>query len=84
MKPCSQNDRSSIFLMAISSIYLAEEALSLPPQQREQLAKLSMQSLQDDGRSDDEIRTAFRARLTELKSGRDIGMGFEAVFSEPL
>ncbi len=70
--------------MAISSIYLAEEALSLPPQQREQLAKLLMQSLQDDGRSDDEIRTAFRTRLSDLKSGKDSGMDFEAVFAETL
>ncbi len=70
--------------MAISSIYLAEEALSLPPQQREQLAKLLMQSLQDDGRSDEEITAALRSRLSDLKSGKDAGMSFEAVFAEPL
>ena len=70
--------------MAISSIYLAEEALSLPPEQREQLAKLLMQSLQDDGRSDAEITASLRSRLSDLKSGKDVGLSFEAVFAEPL
>ena len=70
--------------MAHSSIYLAEEALSLPPQQREQLAKLLMQSLQEDSRSDEEITAELRARLSDLKSGKDAGMDFAAVFGEPL
>lgn len=70
--------------MVNSSIYLAEEALSLPPQQREQLAKLLMQSLQEDGRSDEEITAELRARLGDLKSGKDAGMDFAIVFGEPL
>ena len=46
------------------------------------LAKLLMDSVRDDGRSDDEIRATLRTRLNELKSGRDPGMSFEEVFGE--
>ena len=70
--------------MADSSIYLAEEARFLPPQQREQLAKLLMQSLQEDGRNDEEITAELRTRLGDLKSGKDAGMDCAAVFGELL
>ena len=36
--------------MALTSVYLAEEALALPPAQREELAKLLLDSLKSDGR----------------------------------
>jgi hypothetical protein len=49
--------------MAATSTYLAEEVLALPPAQRAELAKLMLDSLADDGRSDDEIRTMLRSRL---------------------
>ena len=68
--------------MAQTSIYLAEEALALPPAQRAELAQLLMDSLNEDGRSDDEIRSMLRTRLEDLKSGRDAGLGFEEVFGE--
>jgi putative addiction module component (TIGR02574 family) len=67
-----------------TTIYLAEEVLALPADQRRMLAKLLMESVQDDGRSDDQIRDALRSRLDDLKSGRDRGMSFEEVFGEKL
>lgn len=60
--------------MALTSVYLAEEVLSLPAEQRRMLAKLLMDSVADDGRSEDEIRSMLRTRLDDLKSGRDVGM----------
>lgn len=46
------------------------------------LAKLLMESVTDDGRSDEEIRMMLRSRLEDLKSGRDAGMSFAEVFGE--
>lgn len=66
--------------MAITSVYLAEEVLSLPADQRRVLAQLLLESVADDGRSEEEIRQMLRARLENLKSGRDPGMSFEQVF----
>jgi putative addiction module component (TIGR02574 family) len=54
--------------MALPSTYLAAEALSLPPEQRQQLAKLLLDSLRPDGRSDDQWREELRARLADLRS----------------
>ena len=68
--------------MGITSVYLAEEVLSLPLDQRRMLAKLLMDSVREDGRSDDQIRHELRTRLEDLKSGRDPGMSFEEVFGE--
>lgn len=68
--------------MALKSIYLAEEALSLPPEQREQLAKLLLESLKPDSRSDAELAAMLRARLADLQSGKDCGLSFEDVFGE--
>ena len=70
--------------MSLTSVYLAEEVLALPAHQRQLLGKLLMDSVQDDGRSDDQIRGELRARLDDLKSGRDPGMSFEEVFGERL
>lgn len=68
--------------MASTSVYLAEEALSLPPEQRRLLARLLMESVADDGRSDQEIREMLRSRMDDLKNGRDAGASFEEVFGE--
>ncbi len=66
--------------MALTSVFLAEEVLSLPADQRRVLAKLLLESVADDGRSEEEIRLMLRTRLEDLKSGRDPGMSFEQVF----
>jgi putative addiction module component (TIGR02574 family) len=56
--------------MALANLAVAEEALSLPPAERLDLAKLLIQSLQSDGRSDGEIKTELNRRLDDLISGR--------------
>jgi putative addiction module component (TIGR02574 family) len=68
--------------MALTSIYLAEEALSLPPEQRQQLANLLLDSLKSDGPTDEELKAMLRSRLADLESGKDAGMSFEQVFGE--
>lgn len=68
--------------MANTSVYLTEEALSLPPRQRAELAKLLMESLNGDGRTDDEIKRMLDSRLAALKEGKDPGNSFEEVFGE--
>jgi len=68
--------------MALPSLYLVEEALSLPAEQRRKLADVLLDSLRDDGANDDEVRAMLKARLTDLKSGKDQGMSFEDVFGE--
>lgn len=69
--------------MAPTSAHLAEEALSLPPEQRQQLAHLLLDSLRAQGPTDDEVRALLRARLDDLRSGKDAGQSFEQVFGEP-
>jgi putative addiction module component (TIGR02574 family) len=68
--------------MALTSIYLTEEALSLPPDQREQLARLLLESLKPDAPSDEELTAMLRSRLADLRSGQDRGLSFEEVFGE--
>ena len=70
--------------MSLTSVNLAEEVLALPVDQRRLLVKLLMDSVKDDGRSDDEIRNELSFRLKDHKSGRDPGMSFEEVFGEKL
>ncbi|MCX6956574.1 MAG: addiction module protein [Verrucomicrobia bacterium] len=65
------------------SAYLAEEAPSLPPEQRQQLAQLLLDSLKDPGLIDDEVRALLKSRLDDLRSGKDPGQTFEQVFGEP-
>lgn len=68
--------------MSLPSVYLAEEVLVLPVEHCRAVANLLLDSVQNDGRSDDQIRGEFRARLDDLKSGRDPGMSFAEVFGE--
>jgi putative addiction module component (TIGR02574 family) len=68
--------------MALTNVYLAEEALSLPPEQRQQLADLLLESLKTNGPSDEELKAMLRSRLADLQSGKDSGMTFEEVFGE--
>ena len=68
--------------MSTTSTYLAEEALALPADQRAELARLLIDSLEGDRRSDAEICALLEARLTALTSGEDAGQSFEEVFGE--
>ena len=69
--------------MALTNLAVAEEALSLSPAERADLAKLLIQSLESDGRSDAEIAAELNRRLADLTSGKDSGLNFEQVFGSP-
>ncbi len=69
--------------MSLTSVYLAEEALALPPAERETLARLLLESITTDRRSDEEIRHELISRFSRLQSGEDKGSTFEEVFGEP-
>jgi len=47
------------------------------------LAKLLIQSLENDHRSDAEIKSELHRRLDDLLSGKDAGLNFEQVFGTP-
>ena len=70
--------------MALTNIAVAEEALSLSPAERVELAKLLIQSVEGDGRTDEEIKAELNRRLEDLLSGKDPGQSFEQVFGKPL
>ena len=69
--------------MSLTSVYLAEEALALPLAERETLARLLVESVTPDRRTDEEIRHELSARLARLRSGDDKGLTFDEVFGEP-
>ena len=69
--------------MPLINLAVAEEALSLSPADRADLAKLLIQSLENDRRSDAEIRSKLNRRLDDLLSGKDVGLNFEQVFGAP-
>ena len=71
-------------LMALTNLAVAEEALSLAPAERADLAKILIQSLQDDPRTDAEIKEDLAQRLKDLVSGKDSGLTFEEVFGSRL
>ena len=58
--------------MPLTSVYLAEEALSLPPEQREQLAKLLIDSLKPDAPSDEELTAMLRSRWPSFGRARTV------------
>jgi putative addiction module component (TIGR02574 family) len=59
---------------------VAEEALSLSPEDRAALARLLIQSLEMDSRSDAEIKAELNSRLEQLLSKKDKGLTFHEVF----
>ncbi len=69
--------------MALTNLAVAEEALSLSPAERADLAKLLIQSLENDRRSDAEITAELNRRFADLISGKDSGLNFEQVFGSP-
>jgi putative addiction module component (TIGR02574 family) len=70
--------------MPLSNISLAEEALCLPPDERADLAKLMIDSLDSEADGDEQIRADLSRRLEHLLSGADAGLSFEEVFGKPL
>lgn len=70
--------------MIVKDVSFAEEALSLPASERAGLARLLVESLEGDLRSDDEIRKELQLRFQKLRSGADSGMTFDQVFGEAL
>jgi len=66
--------------MAITNLAVAEEALSLAPAERADLAKLLVQSLEGDSRTDEAIKADLTRRLEDLVSGKDAGLNFNQVF----
>ena len=69
--------------MALTNLTVAEEALNLSPEDRAALAKLLIQSLESDPRSDEEIKAELKSRLEDLQSRRDPGLTFGEVFGQP-
>jgi putative addiction module component (TIGR02574 family) len=70
--------------MIVKDVTFAEEALSLPASERAGLARLLVDSLEGDPRSNEEIRSNLRLRFEDLRSGKDTGMTFDQVFGEAL
>lgn len=70
--------------MALTNLAVAEEALSLAPAERAHLAKLLIQSLAEDTRTDSEIKAELTQRLKDLSSHQDLGLTFEEVFGRRL
>jgi len=69
--------------MTPTNLAVAEEALSLSPAERADLAKLLIQSLEDDPRTDSEIKEDLTQRLKCLISGQDSSLTFQEVFGSP-
>ncbi|NQW99914.1 addiction module protein [bacterium] len=70
--------------MIVKDVSFAEEALSLPASERAGLARLLVESLAGDPRSDEEVRKDLQHRFQKLRSATDPGMTFEQVFGEAL
>jgi cell fate regulator YaaT (PSP1 superfamily) len=66
--------------MSLTNVSVAEEALSLSPTERAGLARLLIESLEGDRRTDREIKADLADRLQKLKSGEDSGLKFDEVF----
>jgi putative addiction module component (TIGR02574 family) len=69
--------------MPLTNLTLAEEALSLPPEDRVALAELLIQSLEAAPLTDAEIKAELNRRLENLLSKRDAGLTFQEVFGPP-
>ncbi len=70
--------------MPLTNLAVAEELLSLSSDERARLAKLLIESLEDDPRSDEQIKADLSRRLKDLISGKDPGQTFAEVFGSPL
>ena len=83
-RACAVCDTEYLQRMALTNLAVAEEALSLSPAERADLARLLIESLQDDARTDDQIKEDLKQRLEALVSGKDSGLTFQEVFGRPL
>jgi len=63
---------------------VVEEALCLPPVERADLAKLLIDSLDDQPGTDEQIRAELTERLERLKSGDEKGLSFVETFGKPM
>lgn len=70
-----------VLSMPMNHVSIAEEALSLSPEDRADLARLLIESLEGDRRTDAEIKADLAARLAQLKWGEDPGLSFEDLLS---
>ena len=70
--------------MILKDVSFAEEALALPAPERAGLARLLVESLEGDSRSDEDVRRDLQLRFQSLRTGADAGMTFEQVFGEAL
>jgi putative addiction module component (TIGR02574 family) len=66
--------------MPLMNLSVAEEALALSPEDRASLAKLLIESLDTDSRTDAEIKAELNGRLEQLLSKKDPGLDFHDVF----
>jgi putative addiction module component (TIGR02574 family) len=64
----------------LTNVSVAEEALSLAPEDRAKLARLLIQSLGGDEQTDEAIKAELASRLEALTSGLDAGLSFEEIF----
>jgi len=64
----------------LTNLTVAEEALSLSSEDRAYLAKLLIESLDPDSRTDAEIKAELNSRLEQLLSKKDQGLDFRDVF----
>jgi hypothetical protein len=80
---CIYRNWHYFLIMPLTNLAVAEEALSLSPVERAYLAKLLIQSLESNGRSDAEISSKLKRRLGGLLSGKDPGLNFEQTFGSP-
>ena len=69
--------------MALTNLTVAEEAFSLPPADRMDLAQMLLESLTNDPRSDAEIKAEPTSRLEALRSVQDAGLTFQQVLYTP-
>jgi putative addiction module component (TIGR02574 family) len=70
--------------MTMSNISVVEEARCLPPQERAGLARLLIDSLDNQESGDEQVKAELTQRLGRLLSGSDAGLSFEEVFGKPL
>jgi putative addiction module component (TIGR02574 family) len=70
------------FFMPLSNISVAEEALCLPPMERANLAKLLIDSLDNQPGADEQVRAELTQRLERLQSGSDTGLSFQETFGK--